>query len=562
MKNRALLFTLLVFLGNLIFTSFAAAATSPITGTFKICVGGTTTLNDAATGTWSSGTPSVATIGSGTGVVSGVAGGTAMITFTASTGIATQIITVDPVPVAGVILGDDTSVCQGATISLSDIATGGVWSSSATSIATVASTGIVSGTGGGTATISYSVSNSCGTVRATCVVTVNPLPVVPAITGINDICLGSSTTLFDGTAGGVWSSSVPAVATVGSSGLVSSISAGSTRITYAVTNGCGTIRATRTVSVDTVVTSLVVSGPINVCQHANVTLTGSPAAGSWVSSAPSVATVGSSSGVVGGVAVGPATITYLFSNACGSWTTTAGITVDSLPYPGIITGQQVLCAGELTELHDDQEPIGEWSSGSTAKATVMSNGYVTGVSGGTVTLSYTVTEPTYHCFQSATYVMTINALPNPVLVTTGNVHLATTLSYTAYNWLNAGAYIGGATAPTYTIIMPGVYSVRVTDGNGCSNNSATYSYPATSVQNVNGTGIRIYPNPTNGFISVESANSTDLQITSIDGRTLAFVSDANQLDLKSYAAGTYILSVFDHITGVKLTTEKILKTGN
>ncbi len=484
MKKRALLFTLLAGLGNLIFTSLAIAATPPIMGTFTVCATATTTLSDAGTGTWSSGSTGVATVGSASGIVTGVSGGTATITFHASTGSVTQVVTV------------------------------------------------------------------------------SPLPTVPAITGVNDICLGNGTTFYDVAGGGVWISGAPGVATVSSGGgAVSSVSPGVAVIYYSVTNMCGTTTVNRSVSVDTVVTSLVVSGSVNVCQLATTTWAGSPTGGAWTSGMPSIATIGAASGVVSGVTVGTATITYQFSNACGMWTTNRVVTVDTLPSPGTISGQQVLCAGELAVLHDDQEPLGVWSSGNTAKATVMSNGYVTGVAGGTVTLSYTVTEPTYMCFKSATYVMTINALPTPSLADTGNV-LSTTLGYAAYNWLNSGAYIGGATGPTYTIIMPGVYSVRVTDANGCSNNSATFGYPVTSVQNVNGANIRIYPNPTNGLISIESANSTDAQITSIDGRMLSFVSDAKQLDLRNYPGGTYILSVFDHVTGIKLTTEKIIKTGN
>ena len=139
------------------------------------------------------------------------------------------------------------TVCVGATTALTDTAAG-TWSSGSTGVATVGSTtGIVTGVSGGTARITF----TAGTGAVTQVVTVNPAPVVPAITGINDICLGSGTTLFDATAGGVWSSGTPAVATVSSVGAVSSVSAGSTRITYAVTNVCGTTRVTRTVAVDT-----------------------------------------------------------------------------------------------------------------------------------------------------------------------------------------------------------------------------------------------------------------------------------------------------------------------
>ena len=78
---------------------------------------------------------------------------------------------------AGTIIGSAT-VTVSSTISLSNAATTGTWSSSASSIATVGSTGIVTGVTTGTAIISYTVNNSCGTVVATKVVTVNPVTMV------------------------------------------------------------------------------------------------------------------------------------------------------------------------------------------------------------------------------------------------------------------------------------------------------------------------------------------------------------------------------------------------
>jgi hypothetical protein len=53
-------------------------------------------------------------------------------------------VTVDPVLNAGTILGLD-SVCPGATVSLSETAPAGIWSTSNTTISTVNSTGLVSG---------------------------------------------------------------------------------------------------------------------------------------------------------------------------------------------------------------------------------------------------------------------------------------------------------------------------------------------------------------------------------------------------------------------------------
>jgi hypothetical protein len=77
-------------------------------------------------------------------------------------------------PSAGTITGS-SAVCAGSTITLSNTTTGGTWSSSNTAIATVGSTGIVTGVASGTVTISYTVTNSCGTATAIKVITVNAL---------------------------------------------------------------------------------------------------------------------------------------------------------------------------------------------------------------------------------------------------------------------------------------------------------------------------------------------------------------------------------------------------
>ncbi len=64
------------------------------------------------------------------------------------------------------------TLCVGATTPLSHITSGGSWSSGATGIATVNSTGVVTGVAEGTATISY----TAGECNATTVVTVNCAP--------------------------------------------------------------------------------------------------------------------------------------------------------------------------------------------------------------------------------------------------------------------------------------------------------------------------------------------------------------------------------------------------
>ena len=185
-----------------------------ITGTLTVCAGSTTSLTDATIGgTWSS-TGDATVDGSGN-VSGGAIAGTATITYTLSTGcIQTVVVTVTPQPVA--ISGNTGSICEGATLSLSDAPSGGVWSSVTTTVATISGGGLVtaSTTTTGTSTISYAI----GSCYATTIVTVATQPT--AILGSFSLCEGASTLLSDATGGGTWGSSTTSVAGIGTDGTV------------------------------------------------------------------------------------------------------------------------------------------------------------------------------------------------------------------------------------------------------------------------------------------------------------------------------------------------------
>jgi hypothetical protein len=86
----------------------------------------------------------------------------------------TLFVTVQGSPVAGSVSGSDT-VCEGNTTALTATAAGGAWSSSNLAVATINSTGTVTGIAPGTTAISYTVSNACGSA-----VTMHPISVIPA----------------------------------------------------------------------------------------------------------------------------------------------------------------------------------------------------------------------------------------------------------------------------------------------------------------------------------------------------------------------------------------------
>ncbi len=154
-------------------------------------------------------------------------------------------VTVSPAPVAGTISGV-THICPMIrTTYTSSGASGGTWSTSDASLAYADGTGpgAIFNTGAGIVTISYTVTNACGTSVATKPDTIIALPVMSTITGTSTIAPGTNATFTASVTGGVWASSYGTVATVTSGGVVRGNSAGSAAIFYTLTNTCGSTSA-------------------------------------------------------------------------------------------------------------------------------------------------------------------------------------------------------------------------------------------------------------------------------------------------------------------------------
>jgi hypothetical protein len=228
-------------------------------------------------------------------------------------------------PGAGKIISP-VNVCVGTTLALSNTISGGVWSSSATDVATIGSTGIVTGISPGSTIISYTITNSFGTATTTLMVSVNLPLSVDIITGTATACAGSTTILSNTTTGGIWSSSATGIATVGSTGIVSGVSGGTATISYTVTNKCGSNSATRIVTINALPSAGTITGANTVPVGLSSMLSNANIGGIWSSSATSIATV-SSGGILTGVSVGTTTISYTFTDTCGSAVSTRVVTV-------------------------------------------------------------------------------------------------------------------------------------------------------------------------------------------------------------------------------------------
>ncbi len=575
-----------------------------ITGASTVCTGATTTFTSTGVsgGVWSSFATTISTVDPSTGVITGVSTGSTTIAYvvTNSCGFhsTSKGITVTTVPPAPAGIAGSSSVCTGANITLSDATSGGAWRSSNPAIATVSTTGVVTGISTGSATISYITSNSCGSTLspATTTITVNTIPSAPAVIGggSSPLCTGTTRTLTDDSTGGTWSSSTTAVATVdATTGIVTGVTSGSTTITYTTTNTCGSTLSPATVSV-TIITTPAAPSAIGgtatpICTGVTTTLTDATTGGTWSSSSPSIASVDAATGDVTSVIVGTATITYTVSNICGNNYAVAGITTIATPSAGTITeayGRSTICAphGIYSTLNlSDAVTGGTWSSSNTMVAAVSTGGIVSGtayLTPGTAIISYSVTNT---CGTSyATYNVTAESNPDPGAISPDagysstitsttpaiiDVHLAssslgtwgyTVTSGTATITLTPTTGTGQQVSKVSGTGSTGVFDITYTLSNSCATTSAHFTITVAAGRGIaNATGgieessspLKTYPNPTTGVVTLElpkQNDNTELMIFDVSGKVVE-TKTTNEakisFDMSGYSKGVYMIQV-------------------
>src|SRR5512133_620386 len=302
--------------------------------------------------TWSSSNTSVATV-SPQGVLTAVAAGTTTITATSEGKSGTSAVTISNFAVGSVsVQPTPSTIVQNTSLQLTAVirdVTGATTtdrvvasSSRNVTVATVSSTGVVSGLAAGTATITATSEGQSGTAT----VTVTPAPVAsvtiqpPTAT----VPIGQTATLVATTkdANGntltgravTWSSSSAAIATVSATGVVTGVATGTATITATSEGKSGTA----TITVPVLAVGSVVVAPaspsLTVGQTMPLAATVKNVNGdvvtdrvvTWSSSSDAIASV-SSTGTVTGVGPGTATVTATSEGKSGS----AAVTVTRVP---------------------------------------------------------------------------------------------------------------------------------------------------------------------------------------------------------------------------------------
>jgi uncharacterized protein YjdB len=372
--------------------------------------------------TWQTSNTAVATVSS-IGVVTAVATGVATITATSEGKSGSAAVSVGAQPVASVTMSPASSTLfisktLAFTTMLRDsagVALNGrtvTWASSAPSVATVSSSGVVTGVGVGVATITATSEGKSGSAM----IDVQPLPVgiVQVTPSAAWKMLGRTIQLAVATldsSGNVltgrpvaWTSSNPAIASVSQTGLVTSLAVG-TAVISARSEGVTGTSEFNSILVPVASVNLSPASP-TVQEGRSLQLTASPydSAGALMSgriarfssSAPTVAVV-SASGIVTGIAEGSAIITAAIDGVNG--TTTVGVTRRPPWAVEISPASLNLAIGQSSQLaatsRDSLSNIltgrtVSWSTSDPSVATISQSGNLTAVRWGQVTVSATV----------------------------------------------------------------------------------------------------------------------------------------------------------------------------
>jgi uncharacterized protein YjdB len=426
------------------------------------------------TATWTSGTATVATVDAN-GLVTAVKAGTVIITATSGGKSGTVSLTVNNVVLSTIdVTPAQPSIPAGSTQQFKatgtysdntkrDITAEVDWTSSAAAVATISGAAATRGLAAAKAKGTSTITATSGTIKGATVLTVTDAPLVsisvtpakPVIAKGTTIALIATGTYADNTtkditADATWTTSAPAVATVGnavgSDGLVSGLTAGTATITAVLTGQSGAV----SLKVTNAVLSSIAITPAGEATIAKGTTKQYAAIGSfndntkqdittlasWTSLDATVATVGDSGGKDGlatAQKAGSTTISAAFAgitsaavklNVATSTLVSIAITPATKTIANGTTAQFKATATYTDNSTQDVTVQATWSSSAPGVATISSDttdGLATASAVGTTTIKaqYSGQSATATLTVTAATLRTIAVTPSPATVVDG-----------------------------------------------------------------------------------------------------------------------------------------------
>lgn len=158
-------------------------------------------------------------------------------------------------------------------------------------------------------------------------------------------------------------------------------------------------------------------------------------------------------------------------------------------------------------------------------------------------------QNTFNCDSMVHLLLTVHDLPTvtisgaTTIVEGSSTVLTASSDSDEVQWL----WSTGETTSSITV-APSVsttYHVVCTDTNQCQNSDSILVTVLLSVENLDNSVLKMYPNPANNTITVEGVEVAEITIYNITGTLMQKAENQNVIDVSSYGKGTYILKILD-----------------
>jgi len=479
-----------------------------------------------------------------------------------------------PLPAATITTNTPLAFCQGGSVTLAgSIGTGNTyqWKNDGTNL-TGNVNSVYIATAPGNYTVSVTDVNGCTAVSAPDSITVFPSPTANVSQlSPTTFCAGGSSLLVGSTNGTTYQWQIGGVNIPGPAATQPQYNATTTgNYSLFVTDlhGCtGTSAAIQVTALTVPSGSLIASGPTTICDSSNgVTFTapsGSNYTYEWYNGNTLIQGANNSSYN----ATTSGNYSAIISNGNCTYATPA-VSVTSYPLPAntITTtspltfcqgGSALLSAGSgigLTYQWQLSTDFGTtWSNLSTASSYSASQAGEYRV---IITNVGNCSETT------APLTVQVNPLPTPTVTAyDGVLSTASSPSYT-YTWYYNGHVVyGPGTSNTFIATGNGIYTVFVTNANGCGNMSPAFNFQGTGVSNVAAQHVRVYPNPARDIVYIDAPFAVNASINTVDGKELFTQANAKSLNISGLANGIYMIRISD-TDGNLISVEKLVKAEN